>query len=344
MYAFDETTGNQLWSYKVGAPIYDTAAYDSGKVFFGALDSKGYALDGVTGNKLWEYQTKGQGFRDRWTVAGNGKVLFTPMLIRGHDALNDGTVLFHSDANPIIYNQPWATQKQTILSWLTNHPYQQPLYVVDQTTGQTAFTAPVLYVSGGSESEHAQPVLLPNGNANVIYRRSFGEASQWGATTNDAIYSGELDLTTGDILPVDTCTPGVGGINPGGYTCGNYKGQYTSDESSAQVRAGDILYLDIARGTYGLDTKNKVNLATIACYNNTSGQKFCETGTTVTFTDYIAQGPNNSGGGWRLIFSDVYSELNSDGNDIKRPTVIAGDTFYILHANTIVAVKGRIRP
>ncbi|MCC7187080.1 MAG: PQQ-binding-like beta-propeller repeat protein [Acidobacteria bacterium] len=341
MYALDamsnSASGTPLWSFNSGAPIYDTAAGDAGRIFFGSMNSIAFALNADSGAEVWRKQTLGQGFRDRWTVAGNGKALFTPVLNgEKFGILARGTVLFHSNANPVIYNQPWSVQKTAILNYLASRPQDLPVYVYDQATGNVPFTAPILYISGGGASPHSSPVLLPNGNANVMYRRSFGEVVQWGATTNDAIYSGELNLTNGDILPVDVCNPGTGGVNG----CGTYKGQYTSDESAAHVRAGDVLYLDIARGTYGLDTRNNVNLPTVGCYNNGSGQKFCEPGTAVTFNDYWAGG---TGGGWRLNYNDIYSELDGDGNNIKRPTPIVDDRLYILHANTIVAVRGTKR-
>ena len=272
-------------------------------------------------------------------MAGNGKAIFTPVLIGDyHLALQDGTVLFSSGGlpgYPVIYNQPWTTQKTTILNYLNANPTKKAMYVFNQD-GTTPFTAPILYVSGGAQSEHSAPVLLPNGNANVMYRRSFGEVANYGATTNDAIYVGELNLATGDITQVDKCVPGGGGwIN-----CGNYKGAFTSDESSTLVRSGDILYLDVARGTGGLDTLNKVRVSpSVARYNTDGG--FSDA--VVSYTDYIPQGPCNTGGGWRLSFCSLPSELNSDGNDLKRPTPIVNDTFYILHSNTITAVKGVLR-
>jgi hypothetical protein len=334
-YAFDAASGALSWKHEVGAPIRDSAAVDAGRVFFGAIDSVGYALDAASGTLAWKTPIRGQGFRDRWTVAGQGKVFFVPVLhSHYHEALAAGTELFRSDAATVIYNQPWATQRQAILDHLEAKPWQQPLYVLNQSDGKEAFVAPVLYVSGGCQSPHSPPVLVPNGTANVLYRRSFGEPARWGATTNDAIYVGELSLTTGDIGPIDRCVAQD--------ACGSFKGHFTSDESTALVRTGDVLYLDIARGTYGLDLTQQTMLPTIACYNDGSGGKFCEPGS-VTFDDYIGQGTDNSGGGWRVSYSDLYAELNGDGNDLKRPTPVVGDTFYVLHASTLVAIKGVLR-
>ncbi len=336
-YAIDQITGTLAWRTDIGAPIYDTAACDNGRVFFGGLNSIGYALNAGTGHVDWSRSIPGQGFRDRWTVAGNGRVFFTPMIQGTHHApLNGGTQLFRADANPVIYNQPWSTQRQAILNYLAANPYHQPLHVLNQSDGSTTFTPPILYASGGSQSPHSQVVLLPNGNANVIYRRSFGEPAQWGATTNDALFTGELNLTTGDIAPVDTCVTGSGGW----AGCGPYKSAITSDESAAMVRSGSVIYQDVARGTYGLDTVNHQRLRTVAVYNPGSGDPY-DFSAVVTYTDYID--PPAYSAGWRVNYDDLRSEVSSDGNDLKRPTPIVSDTLYALHYNNLAAVRGTIR-
>lgn len=331
MYALNQTDGTLMWQYDIGAPIYDTAAYDDGKIFFGGLDSMGYALNAETGELLWQIHVPGQGFRDRWTVAGNGKVFFTPMLATDHHRpLADGTFMFHDDADPLIYNKSWGVQKQHILQYLANNPYHQPLHVIDQNSGQASFTPPILYAAGGSMSPHPQPVLLPNGNANVIYRRSFGEASQFGQTTNDALYTGELDLATGDIIPVDRCNKGTGGWED----CGSYKSPLISDESVALMRSGNMIYLDGARGTVGLDTINQNSVA-LAVYNNSSGGIYGSAS--------IVFYPGHEKGIYFPNYDDLLSEVASDTNDLKRPTPLVNDVFYIFHYNTLVAVRGTIQ-
>ncbi len=338
MYALDQETGALAWRYFISAPIYDIAAYDNGKIFFFFFHSEEYALNTIFGDLQWSLPLPGQGKRDRWSFAGNGHVFFAPMLYGSHhQPLNAGTSLFHQDANPSIYNQPWSVQRQAILNHLAERPYYQPLFVVDQETGTIPFTPPILYASGGSMSPHSQPVLLPNGNANVIYRRSFGEPAHWGQTTNDALFTGELILSgshTGDIDPVDRCQLGSGGW----ADCGDYQGAYTSDESATMVRSGDVLYLDIARGTYGLDTVEEERLPSVACYNKGTGPPFYVGDCLVTYDDY-----NYPGNGWRLDYDNILSEVSSDGNDLKRPTPIVGNVLYIFHYNTLVAVEGTIK-
>lgn len=331
MVALNQAGGALAWRTKIGAPIFDTAAYDNGKIFFGGMDSKGYALNAATGAVIWSKVMYGQGFRDRWTVAGNGRVFFTPMLaVNHHVPLSDGTRMFSNSASPAIFNQSWTTQRQEILQYLVAKPYQRPLYVVDQNTGAEPFIPPVLFASGGSQSPHAQPVLLPNGNANVTYRRSFGEPAKYGQTTNDALYTGELGLANGDILPVDWCIKGSGGWED----CGPFKSPMVSDESTALMRTGNIIYLDTARGTVGLDTASQTTIP-LAVYNNSTGSVFANS--PVVFypgkNEWIYMGE----------YTSVLSEVSSDGNDLKRPTPVVGDTFYIFHYNTLVAVKGVLK-
>ncbi len=330
MYAFDQATGTLVWKYSIGVPIYDTAAYDNGKVFFGGMDSVGYVINASDGKLAWSLPIKGQGFRDRWTVAGYGKVIFTPMLgVSYHVPLIDGTELYQTKANPVIYNQPWATQKDAILKYLAANPYSQSIYVIDQVSGKQSFVPPILYGSGGSQSSHSQPVLLPNGNANVVYRRSFGEsAGIYGVPNNDVLYTGELNLTTGDITPIDECKQNTGGW----IGCGENKSPFTVDESVALVRSGEIIYQDIARGTMGLDTVKKKSVP-LAVYNLTSGPPFSSAP--------IIFYPGHQE--WIVDENNLLSEMSDDGNDVKRPTPIVGNIFYILHYNTLVAVGGTIR-
>jgi len=333
MYALNQTNGALVWSYNINAPIYDTAAYDNGKIFFGGMDSVGYGIDAQTGNLLWDIAIPGQGFRDRWTVAGNGKVIFTPMLAGNHhQPLAAGTFMFHAnpDNSPVIYNKSWSVQKQEILDYLATNPYHQPIFIIDQNTGQESFTPPILFASGGSMSPHSQPVLLPNGNANVIYRRSFGEAAEFGQTTDDAIYLGELNLATGDIAPIDICKEGGGEW----IDCGDFKSPFTLDESAALFRSGNIIYLDIARGTVAMDTVNEVR-SRVTVYNNTSNY--------FGGPDAIEFYPDHDE--WILTedYSNLLSEVASDGNDLKRPSPLVDNVFYVFHYNTLVAIKGTIQ-
>lgn len=334
----------ELWSRDVGTPIYDTAAYYNSRVFFGGMDSKGYALNESDGSIAWSVQLNGQGFRDRWTVAGGGKVFFTPML-RGNtkDALEAGTVMLGASANPVIYDKSWATQKAAFLTYLQNNPQMRPLRVLTDTTGAEPYLAPVLAAALGSQSAHPQVVLYPDQGtttANVVYRRGYpGDPAQWGATTNDGLYVGKLVLSTGDIEEIDKCVAGGGHWE----NCGVFKSPLISDESVALTRSASVIYLDVARTTVGLNIDTQRTIGKVACYNEScEWHDYMENQKTeaLTFTDWVAQGACSTGGGWRVSYCNVKSEVPGDGNDIKRPSPIVDNVMFILHYDTLAAVEG----
>lgn len=57
MYAINATTGQTLWSYQAGGPIFHTAAMDDTNVYFGSQDGKLYAVALADGSQAWTYDT-----------------------------------------------------------------------------------------------------------------------------------------------------------------------------------------------------------------------------------------------------------------------------------------------
>jgi hypothetical protein len=105
-----------------------------------------------------------------------------------------------------LRRQPWATQRAAILALLAANPWQQPLNVFNQD-GSAAFIPPVLHLCARAQSSYAPPVLLPNGNANVLYRRSFGDhqrraAYVLGASQAQLIGWHDVSLRKADLLHV----------------------------------------------------------------------------------------------------------------------------------------------
>jgi outer membrane protein assembly factor BamB len=57
--ALNAKTGQKIWQFKVKYPIKSTAAVADGKVYFGSDDYSIYCLNAVTGKKIWSKDTSG---------------------------------------------------------------------------------------------------------------------------------------------------------------------------------------------------------------------------------------------------------------------------------------------
>ncbi len=72
------TAGQFVWSYRAGAGIHYSAAYNNGTLYFAADDSRAYALDAVTGAVKWiSAQLPSTQFHSWWPVVTGDKVIFT---------------------------------------------------------------------------------------------------------------------------------------------------------------------------------------------------------------------------------------------------------------------------
>ncbi len=57
VYALDDRTGAEVWTYKAGSTVDLAPAVANGVVYFGSYDGNLYALNASTGAKLWSYPT-----------------------------------------------------------------------------------------------------------------------------------------------------------------------------------------------------------------------------------------------------------------------------------------------
>lgn len=173
MYAFDQD-GNLEWEYDTGAPIEDTAAYDDNRIFFGGMNSRAYALDASNGTSLWTDDDgmdgrkipSGQGFRDRWTVARDGKAYFSPIPARFyHDVIAAGTVLFHSD----IY--------QAALTYIAE-PNDKNKAALEATTNDSDILKEVelLKNGNGSDSKLRDFIVNSDDENDLPYQKSWSES------------------------------------------------------------------------------------------------------------------------------------------------------------------------
>jgi hypothetical protein len=55
MYAWDAATGNEKWRVQTAGPIWHSAAFDSGALYFSSVDGKLRAVDAATGKPRWEF-------------------------------------------------------------------------------------------------------------------------------------------------------------------------------------------------------------------------------------------------------------------------------------------------
>jgi hypothetical protein len=79
-YALAPDNGTELWQYNAGAPILQTAAWNEGHAFFGAMDMHVYALNTDDGTLAWRSEKiPGMAFKDYWPMIYDGKVLVRPM-------------------------------------------------------------------------------------------------------------------------------------------------------------------------------------------------------------------------------------------------------------------------
>jgi outer membrane protein assembly factor BamB len=58
-FAFNATTGNELWNYTTGGNNYGSPTVSNGIVYFGSWDKNLYALNATTGLSLWNFTTGG---------------------------------------------------------------------------------------------------------------------------------------------------------------------------------------------------------------------------------------------------------------------------------------------
>jgi outer membrane protein assembly factor BamB len=59
VYAFDENTGNRVWSRGTGSYVYGSPAVWDGRVYVGSYDHLFYALNAATGDVDWTFTAAG---------------------------------------------------------------------------------------------------------------------------------------------------------------------------------------------------------------------------------------------------------------------------------------------
>lgn len=79
-YALDPQTGVTVWEHDVGSPVLQTAAWDDGRAYFGAMDMRVYAINTNDGSLSWRTDVlDGMAYKDYWPVIHDGAVVVRPM-------------------------------------------------------------------------------------------------------------------------------------------------------------------------------------------------------------------------------------------------------------------------
>jgi len=162
-YALDPDTGATLWQYDVGSPILQTAAWNDGRVVFGAMDMHVYAINSADGTLAWgSERIPGMAFKDYWPVLYDGNIFIGPMGVAETDVMGVGfpfREVWSSD-DPIwgwyAENGPTITegrltdvpeamdaQDAAMANYQANPAnYTKNLYILDEATGEEAFVVP----------------------------------------------------------------------------------------------------------------------------------------------------------------------------------------------------------
>ena len=162
-YALEPDTGTVLWQYDVGSPILQTAAWNNGRAFFGALNMHVYAINTADGSLAWQSEKiPGMAFKDYWPVVYAGQVLVRPTpptaYYPGIKPTFPFSVWFSSDThwNWLMQHGPaiaegrltdvpdaMDAQDDVMASYQANpDDFIKTLYILDETTGEEAFVVP----------------------------------------------------------------------------------------------------------------------------------------------------------------------------------------------------------
>lgn len=157
-YALEPGTGALLWRYPVGAPLLQTAAYNNGRVFFGAMNMVVYALHSADGSLAWQSaRLPGLAFKDYWPVVTQGHVVVRAMgageiapgfPFNWYGAASDWDWLTQygpTVAAGQLTNVPDAMQAQdAVMARYQANPaaFTASLHLLDEETGAETLTVP----------------------------------------------------------------------------------------------------------------------------------------------------------------------------------------------------------
>src|SRR5690348_3103378 len=125
--AYDENTGQQVWSVSIsGTYAFANAAYDGGKVFVVNFDGLMKAFDAATGSQLWSVQLPGQYAFTSPPTASNGTVFVGGAGSGGTlYAVNEanGNVMWTASVENGDHSSPAVTSSSVFVSYACPQSY-----------------------------------------------------------------------------------------------------------------------------------------------------------------------------------------------------------------------------
>jgi hypothetical protein len=189
LYAIDDATGKDAWTFKAGGAILHTGAAVGGKVFFGAADGKVYAVTAAYGKQAWAVQTgaaiwnaplvheglvvigsrdgklyamEGESGKVKWTAPTGGPLLCSPALDAKAGRVYVGSEDMRVYAFDFRDGKPvWQSDKLPGVSFRGYHPVVAP-------DGSVMIT-----VTPAMSLDSIFPVLIE------MVREVFGDFANW---------------------------------------------------------------------------------------------------------------------------------------------------------------------
>lgn len=157
-YALNLADGRLKWRFDAGAPIFNTAAYNAGRVYFCDEAMYVHALSAQSGGQLWRSeQLYGQSCRQYHPVVYGGYVMIRPMMTH-RIGIPEGIPPFNRIWDQQAYAdrlaqyagflaggpmpQELIDAQDNVVQYYLDHPYEQNFFVLRESDGQQAFVPP----------------------------------------------------------------------------------------------------------------------------------------------------------------------------------------------------------
>jgi len=155
-YALRLADGHQVWAWDSQAPLFNSAAYDQGKVFFANEAIRVFCLNARTGRVMWQSeQLYGQSTKQYCPIIYQGLVLIRPMMAHPPGMWemppfwptwdrDEFAALCRRHADVLAGKMPdeLLAAQDKVVEFFRQRPYDQDLFVLNESTGKQAFIPP----------------------------------------------------------------------------------------------------------------------------------------------------------------------------------------------------------